>query len=210
MRLHPPFIQHVVLIRKGRVEEQPVYITNNNTVQYKHYSSSYPLVAFAFTCSGPCEPIQFEPPCVDYVSVVVSWKVSLSRAKNVVNAYKTLKFWNWKAAIFTNLSLRDISSNFEALWEVKRCLMQCGKVQFWPLDWMSAWLRSHEQRLHPPFCSNIQTCSGRHKGGHVRSELGHRYRQTNVKLLRTLNVWGIFYWGSDKGVNCLSWLEIVT
>lgn len=72
MRLHPPFIQHVVLIRKGRVEEQPVYITNNNTVQYKHYSSSYPLVAFAFTCSGPCEPIQFEPPCVDYVSVVVS------------------------------------------------------------------------------------------------------------------------------------------
>ena len=31
-----PLIQHVVLIGRGRVEEQPVPSTNRNTVQYKH------------------------------------------------------------------------------------------------------------------------------------------------------------------------------
>lgn len=50
------------------------------------------------------------------------------------------------AATVQHLSLRYFC-NFDALWEVKKCLMQCGKVQYWSLDWMSAWLHSHEQRL---------------------------------------------------------------
>jgi len=35
--------EHVVLIREGRAEEQPVHSTNRNTVLYKHYSFAYPL-----------------------------------------------------------------------------------------------------------------------------------------------------------------------
>ena len=46
--------------------------------------------------------------------------------------------------------------------------------------------------------------------GAGRRELGHTYRQTHVKLQRTLNARGIFYRGGDKGVNCLPCLEIVT
>lgn len=71
--------------------------------------------------------------------------------------YTARKLCDWKAAVLTvwrqlsalqySICLEEISLNFDALWKVKRCLMQCGKVQHWPLYWMSAWLHSHEQRL---------------------------------------------------------------
>lgn len=156
-----PFIQHAVLIRKVRVEKQSVNSTNRIqwSIDITHllihscvclhilrdaWTSSVLAIVFCLCqCNGELK------------------SGKLSEHSNVVNwtwkMYKIRKFCDWKAAVVTtwkqqaalhfNVYLKEISSNFDKLWEVKRCLMQCGKVQCWPLDWMSAWLHSHEQRL---------------------------------------------------------------
>lgn len=66
-------------------------------------------------------------------------------------------------------SVFQISSSFDILWEVKACLVQCGKFSL-----LAAWLdvcmvpQSRTKvalTVHPSFCSSVQTGSGRLGGG---------------------------------------------
>lgn len=161
-----PVIQHMVLIRKGRVEKQSVHSTNRIqcSINITHLlilsccvclhmlramwtSSVWTILCCFCQCNGELKSGELSEQSRQCWNLFVfGWKM-----------YKTRKVCDWKAAVVTiwkqraalhlSVCLKEISSNFDKLWEVKRCLMQCGKVQCWPLDWMSAWLHSHEQRL---------------------------------------------------------------
>lgn len=108
----------------------------------------------------------------------IGWKVEsfLSRAGAFVNLLcsnennKIREFFWFEKTIWTQwsvnitgkyLSLKDLF-NFDTLWEVKRCSMQCGKVQYWPLDWTCMVAQSRTKvalTLHPSLLfqrTNIQ------------------------------------------------------
>lgn len=168
-----PFIQHVVLIRKSRVVKQPV---SRNTVQYKHYSSSYPpLLCLPFTCSGPCEPALFS-------SLLSEQSWQCCKVFCVQTKMRSCRFHNLKTAI---------CQRYSAVFIFKRSLKLCcivGSKEVFDAVWegsaLATWLdvcmvaQSRTKvalTVHPPFCSNIQTCSGRH-GGCCSQGVGARIR----------------------------------